>query len=531
MAIKRVKIENYRTLRSVDIVLGSAMNIIVGDNETGKSTLLEAINLALTCQLNRRPAQYELHPFLINLDAVDEFIESHQNKTPIAPPSITIELFFEDEAALADLKGMNNSEGEDTPGIKLKVSLSDSRHDEFAAYVSDPEKLNSVPIEYYDIDWTNFADNEMRPYMKLVKAAMIDPSSISNSYGANKYMLELARDVLSPKQQGDLALSYRTMRDVFRDDPNVTAINAELATKTGSISQKTLTMEMDTTTRASWDTGVMPHLDHVPLTLVGKGEQNTVKIKLALENNTACHILLMEEPENHLSHTNLNKLISHVSTQADNKQLIVTTHSSFVLNKLGVDNVLMFDGTNGVFLDDLPDPTKKYFQKLPGYDTLRMILSRRTILVEGPSDELFVQKAYQMTYGVLPMENGVEVISVRALAFKRFLDIAERMSFDVRVLTDNDGNYAAVESKYADHLKTENITLCCDDDPEYPTLEPQLLKANNLDIINNILDKTFETESALLTYMNNNKTDVALKFLETDINFNIPEYIVNAITE
>ena len=531
MAIKRVKIENYRTLKTVDIALGPAMNIIVGDNETGKSTLLEAINLALTCQLNRRPAQYELHPFLINLDAVDEFIASHLNNTPIAPPSITIELFFEDEAALADLKGMNNSEAEDTPGIKLNISLSPSRHDEFAAYVSDPKKLNSVPIEYYDIDWKNFADNEMRPYMKLVKAAMIDPSSISNSYGANKYMLELAKDILSPKQQGDLALSYRTMRDVFRDDPNVTAINAELATKTGSISQKTLTMEMDTTTRASWDTGVMPHLDRVPLTLVGKGEQNAVKIKLALENNTVCQILLMEEPENHLSHANLNKLISHISKQAAGKQLIVTTHNSFVLNKLGVDHVLMFDGNSGVVLDALPDPTKKYFQKLPGYDTLRMILSRRTILVEGPSDELLVQKAYLMTYGVLPMENGVEVISVRALAFKRFLDIAERMSFDVRVMTDNDGDYAAVKSKYEAHLKATNITLCCDNDPTCKTLEPQLLKANGLEIINAILGKTFETEEALLLHMKNNKTDVALKFLETDTDFNIPRYIVDAITE
>ena len=45
MAINRVKITNYRALRNIDLSLGPAMNIIVGDNETGKSTLLEAINL------------------------------------------------------------------------------------------------------------------------------------------------------------------------------------------------------------------------------------------------------------------------------------------------------------------------------------------------------------------------------------------------------------------------------------------------------------------------------------------------------
>ena len=51
MTIERVIIKNYRALRSTDIRLGDNVNIIVGDNESGKSTLLEAINLALRCQI------------------------------------------------------------------------------------------------------------------------------------------------------------------------------------------------------------------------------------------------------------------------------------------------------------------------------------------------------------------------------------------------------------------------------------------------------------------------------------------------
>ena len=147
----RVKITNYRTLRKIDLQLGSALNIIVGDNETGKSTLLEAINLALTCQLNRRNAQYELHPFLINTDAVADFIADHRSGNATPPPKLIIELFFEDEDSLADMKGTNNSEGENVPGIKLHIELSPSRYAEFSAYVSDPSKLNSIPIEYYDV--------------------------------------------------------------------------------------------------------------------------------------------------------------------------------------------------------------------------------------------------------------------------------------------------------------------------------------------------------------------------------------------
>jgi len=50
--IKKVFIQNYKVFDKFDIELNSDFNIIVGDNEVGKSTILEAINLALTKRLN-----------------------------------------------------------------------------------------------------------------------------------------------------------------------------------------------------------------------------------------------------------------------------------------------------------------------------------------------------------------------------------------------------------------------------------------------------------------------------------------------
>ena len=72
--IKRVIIKNYKGLRQAEIEFSPDLNILVGNNETGKSTVLEAINLALTRQLNRRPAAYELHPFLFNQETTAEFV-------------------------------------------------------------------------------------------------------------------------------------------------------------------------------------------------------------------------------------------------------------------------------------------------------------------------------------------------------------------------------------------------------------------------------------------------------------------------
>ena len=58
----------------------------------------------------------------------------------------------------------------------------------------------------------------------------------------------------------------------------------------------------------------MTYLDKVPFPYVGKGEQSIIKTKLALGHKRTVNasIVLMEEPENHLSHSKLNELLYHI---------------------------------------------------------------------------------------------------------------------------------------------------------------------------------------------------------------------------
>lgn len=528
MSIQRIKITNYRAIQSADICFGEGPNIIVGDNETGKSTLLEAINLCLRCQINRRPLQYEIHPFLINANAVEKFVASHRGRKPMPPPEVLIELYLKDTDELAILKGSINSEKADTPGISLAIKLDENFQEEYRSYVADSNSLNSIPIEYYEVVWQSFAGAPLTPQSVPIKSTLIDPSNISNSYAANKYILEIVRDYLTKSQSVDLALAYRSMRDEFQSDDRIKEINADLATKKGILSDKTLSVAMDTTTRASWETGVLPHLNDIPLPLVGKGEQNAVKIKLAIEAAEKCDVFLMEEPENHLSHANLGKLVSHLATRCEGKQLILSTHSSFVLNKLGIDHVIMFNGKDGITLDDLPTDTKSYFQRLPGHDTLRMILANRSILVEGPSDELIVQRGFKQKHGKFPLEDGVEVISV-GTSFKRFLDIAKLLKLDVSVVRDNDGDPEGKRALFKDYEESDGIHIHIDGDACVRTLEPQLIKANGLEKLNKMLDKKFEADEQLCEYMMANKTNCALRLFDHIDDLIMPGYLDDAI--
>jgi energy-coupling factor transporter ATP-binding protein EcfA2 len=533
VTIERVIVKNYRRLRSTDIKLRPDLNIIVGDNESGKSTLLEAINLALKGQINRRPAQYELHPYLFNKECVDQFIMDLKGGKKVQPPEVLIELYMANDPSLASLKGINNSLGENCPGISLTIHLDDEHFkDEYSNYIQRPDDLRSIPIEYYVVTWLTFANDGLDTRKAPIRSALIDPASISNAYGANRYVVEVIQDYLSKKEKVDIALSYRKMRDLFLTDEKVAGINKELEKRKGAVSDKVLSFAMDMTARAGWETGVVPHLDEIPLPLVGRGEQNAVKIKLAMEaaeSAEACKVFLIEEPENHLSHTNLNRLLEHLAARTQGRQLIVTTHSSFVLNKLGVESVQMFNGESAVSLNDLLDSTKAYFKKLPGHDTLRMILAKRTILVEGPSDELIVTKAFLQKHGKTPLQTGVEIISVNALAFKRFLEIAKALKLDTCVVTDNDHNARAVEDKFAEYSNESCIHLCYSTDNSLHTLEVHLQRLNAREKLNRIFGSQCEDEAKLLDYMLNNKTECALKILESSEIIAMPEYIRDAV--
>lgn len=529
MYISRVIVSNYRCLRTADVALNPKLSIIVGNNECGKSTLLEAINLALTGQLNGRPIQTELHPHLFNSDVVSEYIKALREKQSVEPPSLFVELYFHDDKELAALKGSNNSAGIDGPGVVLAVEFNQEYADEFARYVSDPSVIRTIPVEYYVARWRSFAENDITARSIPVKPSFIDASTIRNNVAANRYVVDIVRDSLSRSQKVDLALSYRLMKDAFMDDAKVKVINDALAAKKGDVTDKALSIALDTSSRSSWEMGVMPQLDEIPITLVGKGEQNSIKIKLAMESSADSHLVLIEEAENHLSYSNLNALISHIAERRGDRQLILTTHSSFVLNKLGVESVILFHRGRSITLLSLSPGTHDYFMRLPGHDTLRMILAQRAILVEGPSDELIVQAAYRRIHGRMPLEDGVDVISVNSLAFKRFLEIAVLLKRPVAIVTDNDGKVDALQRKYQDYLNTPGVQIFYDADESCRTLEPQLVKANGLVVLETIIGKTFSSEADLLEYMADNKADTALKLFTTDQSWNVPEYISRAV--
>lgn len=542
--IDRIKITNFKTFSSTfEIKLNQGLNILVGNNETGKSTILEAIHIALTGFYGGRNIRNEISQYLFNKEVVDEYLKQINNGENIKPPKLTIEVFFSNTVD-AMFEGNYNSEKAPCEGLKFEIAFDEKFNDEYGVLISQRNML-TLPIEYYEISWTSFARQNITIRSIPIKSAMIDSSNYKFQNGSDIYISRIVKDLLSAEEITSVAQAHRKMKEAFIEDESIKAINKRICEES-SIVDGSISLSVDLGTKNAWENSLVTQLNEIPFGYIGKGAQCVMKTELALTHKNAqnAQIVLLEEPESHLSYSKLNQLIDAIQSKYENKQIIISTHSSFVANKLGLNNLLLLDNNKIVRINELK--SENFFKKIAGYDTLRLILCKKAILVEGDSDELVVQKAYmKLNNNRLPIQDQVDVISV-GTSFLRFLELAEVLNKNVSVVTDNDGNIENLENKYSNYIgenKKESIRICYDSKIDegdlkigkksynYNTLEPKLLKANNDDIslFNRILDKNFENLDELRKYMYFNKTECALAVFDTDEEVTIPDYIMEAI--
>lgn len=562
MFISKVTIHNFKCFKGqFTLELGKGLNVLVGNNETGKSTILEAIHLALCGLLNGRYLKLELTQDIFNNDVRNEYLQSlkepvESESIPL-PPQILIEVFIdgvESDSSKALLEGNGNSTKQKACGVQLKIALNETHLPYYEELVKCGD-VQSIPIEYYDFSWSSFArDEKVTPVTIPIKSALIDSSSNRYRNGSDVYIARILKDHLEPPDKIKVDQAHRKMKDAFMNDPAIKHVN-ELIKDAIDISDKKVELSVDLSSKNAWETNLVTYLDDVPFHHVGKGEQCIVKTKLALSHKKSqeANILLLEEPENHLSHTKLNQLIRHIKDGNAEKQVVISTHSSFVANKLGLDCLILLNVEietqlrKEIRFQDLTAETRNYFEKLSGYDTLRLILCKKAILVEGDSDELVVQKAYRTANNDrLPIHDEVDVISV-GTAFLRFLEIASKITKPVAVVTDNDGDIAALKDKYKDYLgdnKKPFINICFDETEDtgilkigknqrpfnYNTLEPKFVSANGgLEKLNAILETSYEDIDDLHKHMKSKKTECALKIFDTKEIITFPQYIFDSI--
>lgn len=543
--ISKVRISGFKKIRNpFELTFNDLVTILVGDNGVGKSTIVEAINLALSGKYRDAPISRSVSEYLFNKDDVALFTNSSQPY--LAFPEVRIDVYLEggDKATAARLSGAYCPEKTKKCGFSFTISF-DSEYLPEVEEASRSEHFDSLPIEYFEASWTTFSGEKVTPRMLPITSVLINPNGdMRPSFGTDRATRSLI-DTLDKDDRLALSQGARKGKDGFRQAVRNGEINQKLA-RSASFKAGNPELDVNLGSADSWYRDLTISLSGVPYENIGAGPQCLLQSEISFgsisSGSNKPTVVLIEEPENHLSYGNLNRLLSLLNSY-QGSQFLCTTHSSFVANKLGLENLVVIgsatDGIPSTTLKHLPEVTYSFFRKLPGFETLRLALVDKAILVEGPSDELIIQRAYQDKYGRSPLSDGIDVISV-GLAFERFLSIAQLIGKKVAIVTDNDGDPEKLARKFEPYLPLGNIHAFFDseahDEPhdDYPTLrldtlEATLVRSAGRETLCSLLGRKDESDHSLIHYMETNKTDTALSIFDSETSIVFPEYITGAI--
>ena len=514
VTIRKIRLINFKRFKNYIIEPNDRINILTGDNETGKSSILEAVDLVSAGNV-RRVETIGLDR-LINIDAVKAFQSGNRSFDNL--PVLRIELYLTGQFDYT-MNGNNNSDRIVCDGIRMVCAP----NPDYRTEITDALSVHTeyFPYDYYSVRFSTFADEGYTGYKRKLRCAMIDSSYMSSEYATNDfvhrmYMQYTESDI---KERALHKSQYRQMRNSFCSD-SLRALNDRVP------ADRNYAFGLKGGNSTSLERDLMIFENQIGIDSKGTGRQIFVKTDFALERSgDNVDVILIEEPENHLSHVNLRKLVQRVA-KTRNGQIFITTHNSLISTRLELKNLIIMH-VNGddrpIMLKDLSDETGKYFMKAPPASIVEYALSRKTILVEGPSEYMLLEKFYKSVTEHFPEEDNVHIIDVRGLSFKRYLEIARQTRGKVAVITDNDANYQlnCIE-RYSEYSDDTNINVFYHINNNQKTFE-NVLYADNSALCDNLFGTGAEN------YMLNNKTEAAFALLSQNQQITVPDYIKRAI--
>lgn len=514
-SITRIVLGSFKRFDRLELELSNDLNIFLGDNEAGKSSVLLAIDLVLSASRSKVDALGV--ESLLPVHAVKSFMAGKRAFGDL--PKLLVEVYLT-YSGNPDFNGNYNSKRIECDGLKMECEVPDDISKEVVELLEDPEA--PFPYEYYATSFWTFARQAYSGYKKHVRHLVLDSSRIDSEHAAREYTRSLYTINTEPRERYKLESHYRRNKEDFQmkrlADLNAKILGYEFAVRTS--------------VKSNLETDLVIHEDKVPLDLRGKGRQCLVKTDFALSRTTGnkLDVLLIEEPENHLSHTSTRRLLERLS-KTDGRQVLVATHSSLICSRLDLRKAFLLGMAPGsqAALSRLTPDTAEFFMKAPDNNVLEFALSNKVILVEGDAEFILIDALYAKHSGGSTLEqDGVHVISVGGTSFKRYLELARLLGVKTAVIRDNDKDYQKnCVDNYADYVMP-NARVFADCDHARYTFEVCIYEDNK-----SLCDKHLEPTRRKISvqdYMLANKADAAFELLKkAEEELIAPTYIQEAI--
>jgi len=582
MYLKDFCIKNFRAIKEASFTFDKGLNIIIGENNSGKTAIIDALRICFSYGNQWRDIYISKDDFYIDA----ENIESENVSIEF---DLTFEIEKEEESGLFfDLLVQKDDKQElqihfyyyiqeikGTEKVKYKIWGGENEGQQIT-----PDVLDLINFVY--LSPLRDAENVLRPVRwnrlgELFSNIVIDKKDKIIDQQKRE---ELAAKVTSfYKSNNDWQNLIESGKDKINEHLNKTSIEG----KEQNIDIDFLPFEF----RRIVDNlriqlpffkdieikGDLKKQKYLQISQNGLGYNNLLYIATVLGDLTnkkeyvepeAYYSLLIEEPEAHL-HPQLQNIFFNYMNALNKKgiQIFITSHSPTITAKVDLNSLIILQNQQRKIYSlslresELNEKNRKYLAKFLDVTKSQLFFSKGTILVEGISEALLMPVFSRIMGKEYDIEKkGIEIVNISGVAFEHFAKLYnsneenKRLVSRCAIITDDDRNKETEEissrAKKALNLKGGNLIVRLGE----ITFEYELFIAgNNENVILEIYRKMhsgtkFKQDSKkerayfLIEKLNNfkDKSELAHRLamkLDEDIDarnkFEVPNYIKCAI--
>lgn len=526
MFLKKFRIQNFRGIDDLTLTFNEGLNIIIGENNSGKTRIIDALRLCLGYKDINRTIYINENDFTVGMPKKE---------------SINFSLYFKgnpwEQELFYDIFNPKTEYFE--IHFKYYIRIKNNRKRIYNKIWGGPYEGQQIPDEIFYELYHIYLDplRDYRRYLHPGRNNILGNffSNVESEYNKR----ELIQDLNDQINKHEIMNFIKSSKE---------SIDAHL----GGMTHNYFPHFDINLIPEDYDNFVNNFLINLPidggnleLSQNGLGYNNLIYMSILLGNlksfndESTYMALCVEEPEAHLHPQLQASFFNYLMEFLDNYysfQIFMTSHSPILVSLANLDSLIILEninnGINAINWYDLnlDEKDEIYFKKFFDMSKVNSLFSKKVIIVEGRTERILLQLFDKKKFHLLNNEN-IEIIETDSKDsmehyIKLFSKTENKLNLKKKcsVLIDNDKNNvddtpSDLSKKFKREYCKENICIF----EAEKDLEFEIIYANidNIDLLEELLIDDFVVKNKSLTiefisslkHSTSNKKEEIFKFL------------------